>query len=106
MDRLESMGIQIYRTDKQGTVTAVSDGTTIKWNQAPCNDYSPGDESDQGTQPEVTDAPDQTVMVWISATGSKYHNKPDCGNMNPDKAVQMSEADAQAGGYEPCKKCF
>lgn len=134
MDRLESMEIQVYRTDKQGTVTAVSDGTTIKWNQAPCNDYSPGDESDQGTQPEeqsqqgageppaqpeaqaappeaapqpeVTEAPDQTVMVWISATGSKYHNKPDCGNMNPDKAAQMSEADAQASGYEPCKKCF
>ena len=25
-------------------------------------------------------------MVWLSATGSKYHNKPNCGNMNPNNA--------------------
>ena len=29
MDKLESMDIQVYRTDKQGTIVAVSDGTTI-----------------------------------------------------------------------------
>lgn len=32
MDKLESMDIQVYRTDKQGTIIAVSDGTTITWN--------------------------------------------------------------------------
>lgn len=31
MDKLESMDIQVYRTDKQGTIIAVSDGTTITW---------------------------------------------------------------------------
>lgn len=31
MDKLESMDIQVYRTDKQGTIVAVSDGTTITW---------------------------------------------------------------------------
>ena len=25
-------------------------------------------------------------LVWISATGSKYHSINDCGNMNPKKA--------------------
>ena len=47
MDKLESMDIQVYRTDKQGTIVAVSDGTTITWNQEPCNDYSPGDKEDK-----------------------------------------------------------
>ena len=50
MDKLESMDIQVYRTDKQGTIVAVSDGTTITWDQEPCNDYSPGDKEDKGSK--------------------------------------------------------
>ena len=46
MDKLADMGIQVFRTDEQGTVIAVSDGSNIQWNQSPCNDYSAGDESD------------------------------------------------------------
>ena len=48
----------------------------------------------------------QAEMVWISATGSKYHSIPDCGNMNPDKAYQEPVSQAEAQGYEACKKCF
>ena len=44
MEKLESMEIQVFRTDKQGTVSVVSDGTTLEWSQEPCNDYSPGEE--------------------------------------------------------------
>lgn len=53
-----------------------------------------------------TDTTEQNVgqIVWLSATGSKYHNKPDCGNMNPNTARQISIADA--GGYSACSKCF
>lgn len=120
MDKLESMGIQVYRTDKQGTITALSDGNNITWSQSPCNDYTAGDSEDAGTQPQVQPAeqiPQEVAepepisepigaSVWISATGSKYHNKPDCGNMNPDNAFQMSQSEAESAGYEPCKKCF
>ena len=45
-------------------------------------------------------------QVWISATGSKYHSRPDCGNMNPSKAVEMPVDQAVAQGYEACKKCW
>lgn len=44
-------------------------------------------------------------QVWISATGSKYHNKPNCGRMNPDKARQISLSEAKSRGFEPCSKC-
>lgn len=47
----------------------------------------------------------QEQMVWISATGSKYHSYSSCGNMNPDNAYQMTLSDAQASGYEACKNC-
>ena len=45
-------------------------------------------------------------MVWISETGEKYHNKPNCGRMNPDNAYQMSRSAAEAAGYDACSKCF
>lgn len=47
----------------------------------------------------------QEASVWLSATGSKYHSIPDCGNMNPDKARQVSLSEAQSRGYEACKNC-
>ena len=72
-------------------------------------------QSQQVTQPEQTapstsqnveEVPGSTEQVWVSATGSKYHNKPDCGNMNPDNARQMTRAEAEAMGLEACKKCY
>ena len=130
MDKLQSMDIQVYRTDKQGTITVTSDGTNLTWSTDPCNDYTPGAIEDTGTQPQepaqdtqsqqvtqseqttpsasqtVEEVPGSTEQVWVSATGSKYHNKPDCGNMNPDNARQMTRAEAEAMGLEACKKCY
>lgn len=49
---------------------------------------------------------DHGTMVWIagSGNGTKYHSYAGCSNMkNP---VEISLADAEARGYEPCKKCY
>lgn len=45
-------------------------------------------------------------MVWLSETGSKYHSIPDCGNMNPNTASQVSRSSAEAMGYDACKNCW
>ena len=45
-------------------------------------------------------------MVWLSATGSKYHSIPDCGTMNPNTARQVSKSSAEAMGYDACSKCW
>lgn len=44
--------------------------------------------------------------LWIPAFGHKYHNKRDCGNMNPDNASQVTVSYAEENGYKPCKKCY
>lgn len=69
--------------------------------------YSSQDEADV-CNASHTPAPDTSSLslVWISATGSKYHSINNCGRMNPNKASQMSEADAQSQGYEKCSKCW
>ena len=134
MEKMESMDIEIFRTDLQGTIVATSSGSGITWNTQPCQDYSSGDgeyssydeeEQKYSAQPEDSDAQsgDQDIqsgddgtqaaepsasgdLVWLSENGTKYHSKNDCGKMNPDKAWQVSRADAVAMGYEACKKCF
>ena len=45
----------------------------------------------------------QTEMVWIPASGKKYHSRSTCSNMKNPRQVSLSEA--QNAGYEPCKKC-
>ena len=42
LNRLESTVTELFRTDKQGTIIANSDGTQISWNVSPCNDFSSG----------------------------------------------------------------
>lgn len=44
-------------------------------------------------------------MVWITATGKKYHRTNDCGNTNSANARQITLEEAQRN-YEPCKKCY
>lgn len=44
-------------------------------------------------------------MVWLSATGKKYHRIPNCGNMNPDNARQVPLSQAESR-YEACKNCW
>lgn len=109
MEKLSSMEIEVFRTDKQGTIVGVSDGKEISWNMEPCNDYTPGDEDDMGTQPGSageTYEESQGVTAWLSATGTKYHSVPDCGTMNPDEAVRTTVEQAEADGYEACKRCW
>lgn len=47
----------------------------------------------------------QERMVWIPATGEKYHSVPDCGRMDKDRASYVSLTEAKNRGYTPCSKC-
>lgn len=62
------------------------------------------EEPNQSDVVQQTQEP-QEEMVWISATGSKYHSRPYCGQMDPSTSWQLSVSEAEAQGYEPCKKC-
>lgn len=47
-----------------------------------------------------------TLMVYKSATGDKYHSINNCGRMNPNKATQITEAEAIRQGLGKCSKCW
>lgn len=52
--------------------------------------------------PEKAESAEKTV--YVSATGSKYHSKPDCGNMSSAKEITLSEA--QSRGLTACSRCW
>ncbi|MGL5068759.1 MAG: ComEC/Rec2 family competence protein [Sarcina sp.] len=79
--------------------------TKPKPTPAPTPAPEPTPEPAKPTKPEPTPAPEQGGIVWLSATGEKYHSKNNCGRMNPDSAREISLSDAKAQGFEDCSKC-
>ncbi len=54
--------------------------------------------------PAKSDAGNSGTMVWIPQSGSKYHSDPSCSGMNDP--TQISQAEAERRGFEPCKRCY
>ena len=77
-------------TTAQTTVT-----TTVHTTAAP-----------QTTVEYTEPAEPQGSMVYIASSGkgTKYHRTSTCSNMKGATAV--TESDARARGYSPCKKCY
>lgn len=62
--------------------------------------------SEQATttsQPTTESSINTEELVWIPASGTKYHSKSTCSGMKNPTQVTKEEAEAQ--GYEPCKRC-
>lgn len=58
--------------------------------------------AEQAAQEAITQQP-QEEMVWIPASGTKYHSRSNCSGMNNPSEVALAQA--QAWGYTPCQKC-
>lgn len=66
--------------------------------------YTEADSSVASSEAATTSEPSTNAeMVWISKTGSKYHRKKDCSNM--EAPTPISKEEAENCGYDPCKKC-
>ena len=52
----------------------------------------------------ITTPPASSGKVWITKTGKKYHNNPDCSQMKSPIEIDLLEAIEK--GYTPCGKCY
>ena len=77
---------------------------TAERNNVPQSEESVNVEGPSVPEPEVS-VPAGT-LVWLSATGEKYHRINDCGRMNPDRARQVTLEEALRGGFGQCKNCY
>ena len=108
MDKLNAADISIFRTDEQGTVVAVSDGSSITWSSAPDTEGVSGSEAspDQQTDEDLTG---QTTSYVLNQNTMKFH-MPDCSSVAQMKEknrvyFEGTREEIMEMGYTPCGQC-
>lgn len=118
----QELDMQVFRTDEQGTITAISNGREITWSHAPSETwqagvYGGGDEeagtpgnSGVGTiYGEDGQQWPENVRYILNIGSYKFH-KPECesvadmGKRN-QKTSDLSREEIIEMGYSPCKRC-
>ena len=107
LNRLRSMGVEVFRTDEQGSIIASSDGENINWNCSATDSWQSGEqtESDRENADNVTE---QTTYV-LNTNTKKFHRETS-GSVSQIKEenfqkVQTSREELEQSGYSPCKNC-
>lgn len=104
------IGIDYQTGDSWEDASVVAkDNTTFLVNES-------GTQYSEGQSQETKMSEDKTTTseseqeseskVWISATGSKYHSKNNCGRMDPSKATQVTKQEAIDMHLGKCSKCW
>ncbi len=105
LNSFRMMGVQVFRTDEQGSILAKSDGKTITWNCSPTESWLSGN----GTH--VADVPDpDAVNTYVCNSNTKKFHYPDCPSAKDMKEenrveIKATRAEMIKQGYEPCKGC-
>lgn len=108
---------QYFLTPESATILRNANRATAIAPQTDSTDTSQTVNPDNGKQPVNPDNGNQSVepepnanpsgqMVWLSATGSKYHSIDNCGRMNPKKARLVTLEEALSLGMDQCSKCW
>jgi len=134
LNNFRMMGIQVFRTDEQGTIVASSNGEEITWNCSPSTSWIAGEpigtqeesskpepESEAAQQTETQAAIDVPPVVaeetnppasvtYICNTNTKKFHYPTCSSVDQMKEtnkleVNLSRDEVIAQGYVPCKRC-
>lgn len=94
LERLNQAGVTLLRTDRLGTVTALSDGETVTFTW-----------ENQNNEPENAEA--QSITYIGNVNSRKFHS-PDCKNLPSEKnrIYFDSYSDAIDAGYTPCGSCL
>lgn len=123
LNRLRSMGVEVFRTDEQGTVVLKSDGKKITWNMSPSDSWKAGEpgsssqaadpDDKTGTKTETTSKETKSssgkTTYYINTNTGKFH-KPDC-RYAPDQDADnceittLTKSALKKKGYEPCSYC-
>ncbi|NLD50733.1 MAG: hypothetical protein GX660_26635 [Clostridiaceae bacterium] len=134
LNRLKTFGIEVFRTDKSGTIIATSDGETIKLDKkasaikenAPPTP-APRDIEIQTTTvvnvtptttpepiPTISPTPEQIKsenalpqVVYIGNKNTKKFHRSSCSSLPYPKnqVIFNSREEAINAGYEACKRC-
>ncbi len=104
LNTFRGMGIQVFRTDEQGSLIALSDGSTITWNAAPSDTWKAGEPVGSGANKAKQG---EKKITYILNTKSKKFHKPSCDSLPAEnrKDSTQSRKEIVAQGYAPCGRC-
>ena len=133
LQRVQDRGIKLFRTDLQGTVVAYSDGSSIRFNTEPTQDWTPGIVMKTGSDAEAAVAaaaatagaaalagsdPDSAQqetenssgLTYVCNTNTKKFHEPYCNSVDQIKEENKLETTKDrkeliAEGYSPCGNC-
>ena len=97
LSRLRDADVQLYRTDLQGTVTAVSDGKTVTFT-------TERSATAEQINPTIQNAP----TAYIGNTKSEVFHSDTCGSLpqEQNRITFDSYEEALESGYRPHKACL
>ena len=104
LSRLRDAGATVYRTDQQGTIVAVSDGTTVTFTTEKDAAPTPGRDGQTSPQPSQSESAQET---YIGNLNSKVFHREDCPNLpaEQNRIIFSSREEAVEEGYTPCGNC-
>lgn len=111
LNNFRAMGIQVFRTDEQGSIIATSDGETITWSCSPTDSWLSGSGAHvAGDYPHDTDTTSDTVSTYICNTNTMKFHKPDCSSVEEIRKenrleVKTTREDLLKKGYQACGGC-
>ena len=116
VELIQESQVPLFRTDRQGTITAVSQGQGITFDQDPCNDYTPGDRTQEKedtleeTRTALSNSTREDCDYILNIHTKKIH-LPDCSSVKAMDEDNMAfykgdEDSLLSQGYTPCGNCM
>ena len=78
----------------------IDSGGNVDSRQQEQQEEQPQAQQEPQPQEEQTEA-----VVYVTNSGKKYHRQG-CPTIRNSSLIELTEDDAKAQGYEPCKKCY
>lgn len=104
LSRLRDANVTLYRTDLQGDIICISNGTTLTfYTQKDSNLPTNPTESDKTTSSDT----DVTEYAYIGNVNSKTFHKPTCSSLpNEENRIYFTTRDeAVSANYTACGRC-
>lgn len=121
MNTFRAMGIEVFRTDEQGTIVAKCDGKTITFNASPSDSWKAGEpggtenkqnvnKQNQDNQGKQQDKNENQNRQYICNTNTMKFHLPECSSVSNMKeenkqALFTNREELLRQGYEPCGNC-
>ena len=101
---LGKYGVELLRTDEDGTLIITSDGQKIEVYKRGKNEASAG----LNPVPVPAAVPGEEAVFYIGNLKSRVFHRPDCSNLPAAKnQIRLpSREEALEKGYRPCKNCL